>query len=305
MILTSDTHTSSASATDLVVNSVQARGGDISIYIPRWLSQPTPAEVTAWRANGHEFGLHPYGFQDGLSLNAGYQRNRDDFISKYGAPSRTTRNHQVEWQGWVDAAEVAAGYNIGLDTSFYTWGPAVTYANGSQAHGYITGSGQSMKFVDENGTIVPVYQQVTSLVDEQLVTGSESEDLSPAQALAVSRQLIDESQAGYHAAIMTQFHVDYFGYGEVLPWAEGTMDYAAGLNIPMWTAERWLEFTESRHDTEFESVAWNGTTGQLSFSMSAPANGDTLSVLLPLNYDGRAFNSVLVDGSPEPTPCST
>ena len=34
---------------------------------------------------------------------------------------------------------------------------------------------------------------------------------------------------------MAQFHIDYYSYGEVGPWVDGTMAYAAGLQIPMWT----------------------------------------------------------------------
>ena len=85
-----------------------------------------------------------------------------------------------------------------------------------------------MRFVTETGQVIPVYQQVTALIDEQLIYGEVyAEGLTVPQALAVSRQLIDESQAGSYAAVMTQFHVDYYLYSEVGPWVDGTMAYAA------------------------------------------------------------------------------
>ena len=63
-----------------------------------------------------------------------------------------------------------------MDLSFYAWGPAMfkrTPATpATQAHGYINGSGLPMRFVNPAGEVLPVYQQVTALVDEQLVTGS-------------------------------------------------------------------------------------------------------------------------------------
>ena len=80
-----------------------------------------------------------------------------------------------------------------------------------------------MQMVDATGHIIPVYQQVTSLVDEQLVTGiaSTQENLSGAQAAAVSKQLIDASvTGGNYAAIMTQFHVDYYAFGDTTTFAE-------------------------------------------------------------------------------------
>ena len=75
------------------------------------------------------------------------------------------------------------------------------------------------------------------------------------------------------------------------------MDYANAQSVPMWNADQWLQFTETRHDAEFTSIGWLGTSGLLSFNLSAPANGDTLSVLLPLSFDGREFHSALVDGA--------
>ena len=177
-------------------------------------------------------------------MTTAFQTNLSWFTGLYGSnPSATTRIHQVEWQGWVDGAKVAANFGIGLDTSFYTWGLPVSYPDGHQAHGYINGSGQPMRFVDQNGVVVPVYQQVTSLIDEALVTTDFSEHLTPAAATAVSQQIIDNSQAGDYAAVAAQFHVDYFGFSDVNAWATGTMNYARSLGIPMWTAERWLNYT--------------------------------------------------------------
>ena len=39
-------------------------------------------------------------------------------------------------------------------------------------------------------------------------------------------------------------------------WLEGTLDYAAGQGIPIWSAAQWLQFTKIRHDSDFEKVQW-------------------------------------------------
>ena len=62
-------------------------------------------------------------------------------------------------------------HDIALDTNFYHWGPWIKKADNTWPMGYITGSGQPMKFARVDGTIVPVYQQLTQLVDEQLIAG--------------------------------------------------------------------------------------------------------------------------------------
>jgi hypothetical protein len=297
LILTGDSHGTDQQSFQQQIASADAFGADTTIYLTRFGSYPTVAEVTTWRGRGHEFGMHPYGWADGVTLDRGFQIAEDYFTSRgYNPPSRTTRMHQVAWEGWVDAAEVEAAHNIGMDASFYTWGPAVSYADGSQAHGYITGSGLPLRFVDESGTIIPVYQQVTSLIDEQLIIEQYSERMTTSQALAVSRQLIDDSQAGGYSAIMTQFHVDY--YQQIRPWAEGTMDYARGLGIPMWSAEHWLQYTEARAGSSMTNLSWSAASQRLSFDLSVPASADAQSIALPSSYAGATLNSVTIDGAP-------
>ncbi len=88
---------------------------------------------------------------------------------------------------------------VRMDLSYYTWGRPMFITPGNpadQAHGFITGSGLPMKFVNATGGVQNVYQQVTSLVDEQLVDlGSAfdfSQNLEAPAALAVSQQMIDD-----------------------------------------------------------------------------------------------------------------
>ncbi len=171
MVLTGDSHTFDQNAHQALISSVEAHGGRIAIYFARFVPYPA-AGIAQWRQNGHEVGLHPYAQADNQNLQAGFVAGENWFaVQGWGAPSRTVRNHQIAWEGWVDAAQVAVNHGMGLDDSFYTWGPPVMYQNGTQAHGYINGSGLPMRFINQSGQIIPLYQQVTSLVDEQLVVG--------------------------------------------------------------------------------------------------------------------------------------
>ena len=306
LILTGDAHANPTSYYQNEVNSLDSHGGKITFYISI-ASNPTDASVQAWRAQGNEFGIHPYAYkQDSnpsfniTSLAQGYDVYTSWFSSTFSSPqSRTVRNHQVVWQGWTDAADIAVAHGIALDTNFYHWGPWLKKPDGTWPHGYITGSGQAMKFIRADGTILPIYQQLTQLVDEHLlgVISPNLENLNGTQAIGVSRQLIDASQAGDYAALMTQNHVDYYGYGDPQVWAEGTLDYARSLGVPIWNADQWLNFVETRHDANYSGVAWDGTAGSLTFNLSAnPTPGITLTTLLPLTYDARGLQSVTVDG---------
>jgi hypothetical protein len=308
LILTADAHGNPESYFQTEINSLTAYGARATIYVAL-ASSPSNAAVQTWRAQGFGFGIHPYAYApdptyppyDIQNLSEGYDVYTTWWGSQYTSPpSRTTRNHQLAWAGWTDAADYAAAHNIALDTSFYHWGAWLQKPDGTWPHGYITGSGQPMRFVRADGTILPLYQQLTELVDEQLVAGAGSgfEGLSTTQATTVSQQMIDASLAGDYAALMAQFHVDY--YNSTSAWAEGTMAYANAHGVPIWNADQWLSFTETRHDANYSGITWDSASGTLTFNLSASATpGVNLTTLLPSAYGGRSLSSVSVDGAPQ------
>ena len=109
--------------------------------------------------------------------------------------------------------------------------------------------------------------------------------------------MIDESQAGAYAAVMTQFHVDYYAYAEVGPWVDGTMAYAASLQIPMWTAQRWLQFVEARAATGITNVNWSANDKTLTFTASLPTGAEPHTLLVPATFGSDTVAAVAVDGS--------
>ncbi|MCL4870258.1 MAG: hypothetical protein KJ063_14935, partial [Anaerolineae bacterium] len=310
LIITSDAHANSSSMYTNVINSVDAYGGDATFYlsIGNALSN---AFVQSARGLGHEFGLHPYWHRPDsyppynvTNLNEGYIAAKTFWTSTgYTSPwSRTVRHHQVHWRGWTDAAQIAVNHGMAMDTNYYHWGAWLKKPDNTWPHGYITGSGQPMKFITANGTILPYYQQLTQLVDEQFFASAGGpQAATTAQAIAISQQLLNASQNGDYAAIMTQFHVDYYGFGEPKVWAEGTMAYAQSNGIPIWNADRWLQFTETRHDANYNNVAWNPATLVLTFDLNAAATpGINLTTMLPLSYGGNGLQTVTVNGQSVP-----
>ena len=297
MVLTGDSHTSSQDSYLELVNSVESAGGRLTLYLSRFVDV-SGLPIASWVASGHEVGLHPFFAPDGLDTAQGYAEANAWWSGGVPVPySNTVRHHSLEWAGWVDPVSVMSGYGIRMDTSYYAWGPALDNpTQSSQAHGYITGSGLPMRFVDEQGRVLPIYQQVTTLTDEQMLVGVHAEGLSPSQAVAISQQAIDASQAGGYSAIATQFHVDYYRYAEVRPWVDGTLAYAHDLGLPMWTAERWLHFVEARAATQFTGTTWTPATRQLAFAVTVPAGAEPQSVLLPATFGGQPVASVTLDG---------
>ncbi|MCB0115762.1 MAG: hypothetical protein KDD84_16795, partial [Caldilineaceae bacterium] len=294
LIPTGDAHANPTSYYQNEIDSISPYNATISFYLSP-AGEPNNASLQSWEAAGYSFGIHPYANAQG-QLGPGYAQAIQWFENVYGQPpSRTVRNHQVAWQGWTDAAVTAVSYGMALDTNFYSWGSWLQKQNGSWARGYITGSGQPMKFISDQGVIIPYFQQLTQLIDEQLTAFHEL--LSESEAIAVSQQMIDASLAGDYAALMTQFHVDYY-YPPSSGWAEGTLAYANQRGVPILNADEWLTFVETRYSADYTNLAWNGTTQTLSFGITADnAQGIDLTTVLPLSYAGGALSTVTVDGN--------
>ena len=307
LIPTGDAHANPVDYYKKEIESISAHHGTMTFYLSA-AGDPPASLVQQWIKLGFTFGIHPYANKPDpnpnvniASLDQGYDIFAQWFKTTYGAsPSPTVRHHQVAWKGWTDAADIAVAHGMALDANFYHWGPWLKKPDGTWPHGYITGSGQPMRFVRADGTILPLYQQLTQLSDEQLmraVSGAGYEQLDGAQAIEISRRLIDASLVGDYAVLMTQFHVDYYGFGDPQVWAEGTLDYAHSKGIPIWNADRWLDFTKTRHDAEFQEVAWDNASGRLSFTLDTAATSNTLSILLPPSFGGQPLEAVRVDGA--------
>lgn len=306
LILTADAHADVTGNYQAEITALEPYGAKMTFYLSI-ASEPTNNSVQTWRAQGHEFGIHPYANRPDpyppyniTNLTQGYEVYDTWWPTIYSSPkSRTVRNHQIAWLGWTDAADLQVAHGIALDTDFYHWGPWLQKGDGSWPHGYITGSGQPMKFIQASGTIINDYQLLTEIVDEQMVFGAGEgyEQLTYSQALDVTKSLIDASQAGDYAALAAQFHVGYFSTTQ--PWLLGTMEYATSLGIPKWNADTFLTYTEVRHDAIYTDIAWNDPTSNLTFNLvSAPSCPSNLTTLLPKIYNGRDLASVNVDGSP-------
>jgi hypothetical protein len=333
LIATGDSHGNSPAAIEQVLSRVEERGGHMSIYytaypssdlkrvaknamlpltklplagdfFARQYSSPTPTQVTEWRHRGHEFALHPY-VEDGIET--GWLRYWEEFTGQgYGPVPPTTRTHRVLWEGWVETARLQASYGIRLNLDSYHLGPAFRTDTGEWKYGFFTGSSLPMRFVDEQGHLLDIYQQATLLADEHLLAmpwvGGEVPALAAAEAVEVSKVLIRQSLDGAYSAITTQFHVDPYAIGgqaasDAAHWLEGTLDYAAAEGIPIWSALEWLRFTEIRQNASLTNLEWHPARQRLSFELEAQAAPDlALAVMLPMNHASCRLAQVEVDG---------
>ena len=99
LILTADAHANPQSYYQTEIDSINAYGGKVTFYLSTGGGILNNAVMQSWRAQGHEFGIHPYRNPD---LAGGYNASEGTFAFYYSSPkSRTVRNHQVAWLGWT------------------------------------------------------------------------------------------------------------------------------------------------------------------------------------------------------------
>ena len=329
LIATGDAHQSPASAIEDVLARVEQRQGHMSIYyapplvndgrrtiqrMQSWMADlsgvgkasadlPTPSQVAGWRARGHEFTLHPY-VEEGLE--AGWQRYWKEFTGRgYGPVSSTVRTHRILWTGWVETARLQASYGIRMNLDYYHYGPAFQDKTGKWMYGHFIGSGLPMRFVDEQGRILNIYQQPTQLVDEQVIRmpwGLGGAVIPIEAAIEIAQTLLHRCLTGAYSAVAAQFHIDPFTIGGDLAvkaarWLEGTLDYAAAQGIPIWSAAEWLDFTETRHNATLDRIQWDPLGRRLSFHLVAPvAPHVDLTVLVPQQHGQARLARVEIDG---------
>ncbi len=334
LIATGDAHGSRVSHIEQMVRIVERHGGTASIYYTppaasatgrltrklRWtLSRtplvgpiiggddplPAPHHVADWRERGHEFGMHPY-VEEGLE--EGYYRYWSEFLKLgYGPLSPTVRTHRILWHGWVENAVVQARYGIRMNLDHYHSGPAVRKPDGTWTLGFLNGSGLPLRFVDETGQIIPVYQQATHLVDEHLMpvfqTGHEV-GLDGEAAAAQTVNFLTASSKHYPAAFGLQCHVDPFLMGgaiaaAVAHWLDQTLAWAADAAVPILAAARWLAFVEARARSDVSELTWNDR--QLQGTVIIPATLPLpLTILFPAHHRQIRLRQALVDGSEPP-----
>ncbi|RRR70136.1 MAG: hypothetical protein EI684_13790 [Candidatus Viridilinea halotolerans] len=323
LVATGDAHGSRVSHIEQLVGAVEQQQGTVSIYYTpppvdllgrerrrsRWaLSElpavgsrlrgadplPAPSQVAAWRARGHEFGMHPY-VEAGLAV--GYNAYWNDFLKHgYGPLPPTVRTHRILWHGWVENARIQAQYGLRMNLDHYHSGPVVRRADGTWVYGYLSGTGLPMRFVNEDGALMSVYQQPTHLVDEHLMpvfdTGFEV-GLSGREATTVTLEQIAASVQHYPAALGLQCHVDPFSKGgeiaaTVATWLAATLAFAASQGLPILSAERWLAFVEARVAIQCLRQTWDATGQRLTIELDVPTNpvGPPM-LMLPLRHGIR------------------
>ena len=150
-----------------------------------------------------------------------------------------------------------------MNLDFYHWGPHLRNQEGEWLFGYLTGSGLPMRFVDEEGQILNIFQTLTNLADDHMLSlqWDGIAELTPAQAVEAAKAVLERARTKHPSAIFTQFHVDPYTIGgefekRATHFLDGTLGFAAQHGLPIMPADKFLAFTESRRAIDLSNNAW-------------------------------------------------
>lgn len=281
-------------------NMVEAHGGEYTVYLmEEHLRHLSPEMERDYRRRGHSAGPHIW---HSLKPTVVEMRTRIQeevvlFEERYGYPPKTTRHHCVIWPGWVETAKALADAGFRMDTNFR--------AGDHQQYGYLTGSGLPMRFIDEDGEFIEIFEQETLFCDDYvLVDKSFLPPLSEEQAIAVSKEYIDAARDYYHSVVHLYFHPIYstgvqVNTGQFIRtagWFEAVLKYAAQEQLPMPSTDAWCTFNEQRRATVLCEQRWDEESGTLHVAIESQDGLPGGTLLVPARQDGREIVEALLDG---------
>jgi hypothetical protein len=299
LIMTSDDDWSKIEEFEQLIAATEKRGGRITFYLVP--GSHVPASLAdEWAKRGHVFSVHPdfeairgraeeprqHGldeqyFLEREMLSASIRQHTE----RFGVPVRTIRHHAARWLGTVEAARILEELGVRMDFNWVSiWPFSATY---------MIGSGRPMKFVDEDGSMINLFQQST-LYSEDVILAPFIFSLkwSTEHALAHATRMLEENLEGYYTPMGLNSHpvsfADYSGQ-----FVETLFDMARQHGMPIIAGEEWLDFTLARYGAEFSDIEWQGST--LRFVLHAQHKPPELTVMWPLG--SREVAEVTCDGA--------
>ncbi len=243
----------------------------------------TPAQASAYTTAGFEIALHvdtSCGDRDAAQLESIISGELTEFQTAYPSlPAPVSnRTHCVVWSDWASLPKVEGAHGIRFDTNYYYW-PESWVGN---RPGFFTGSGMPMRFGDEDGSTIDVYQATTQITDE-----------SGQDVAANIKALLDGATGsnGYYGVITANMHAD----AVESPGADAIVASAKSHGVPVVSSKQMLTWLDGRNGSSFTGIAWAGN--RLSFTVNAAAGSNGLRGMVPAVSNGGSIASITRNGS--------
>ncbi len=230
----------------------------------------TDDSVAMFQSLGFEIALHPTtnctNFTKASLTNA-MAGQQVELHTQFPSldPILTNRTHCMPWNDWVTHAKVENSLGVRFDVNYYYW-PGTWLQN---RPGMFTGSGFPMRFSDNDGTIIDVYQAPTQMPDESQLNITNS----------INTLLDNAINLGYYGAFVMNMHTDtaiHVGSDEIIA-------SAMARNVPVISSKQMLTWLDNRNNTIFSHMTW--LNNKLSFDLTTSAHN--LRAMVPFNsFDG-------------------
>jgi hypothetical protein len=276
-----------------VIELVESVGGKYTLYLmTNDFKALSGAQGAKLLDRGHDFGPHLFaGRMPSLEeARASIRKEVMGFRERYGYSPVAHRGHSCIWVGWTEHAKYLYENGIRLDGNVY---PGAGYQ-----YGYCNASGLPVRFMDETGAIVDVYEQATLSSEDMLLT---DKSLLPAmtvdEATRLSITQIDEAAEKYHGVYHPCFHPVYVRSKTKCsaPWIDAVAQHIRQRGLPFMNGREWVDFNDARREVRIEGISWNAASGKLDLRVKAPRAISGLTILLtplprgaPLRRDSEA-----------------
>jgi hypothetical protein len=254
-----------------------------------------PALAGALRQRGHDFGQHVWaGPRPTLEeMRTRLRQEVGAFRDRYGHQPETYRGHSRIWVGWTQMAQYLHEQGIRLDTNFAPgrYGRAA----------YSNGSGLPVKFMDDEGRVLDVYEQTTLSTDDGYTTDKTfSPALTVDECIRVSERQIDEAAERYHTVYHPYFHPVRTRPGPLSTqrWLEGVLAHGRRRGLYFVNGSTWVRFNDGRRAVRLVDYRFDVDDVTLDLSLRADRAVEGATLALPATFQGRALRAVDLDGSP-------
>ncbi|MEP6514394.1 MAG: hypothetical protein ABJA79_11020 [Parafilimonas sp.] len=266
------------------------------------------AWVTTWSNRGFEIAGH---FDDTKQARNPDWKTMDSVIKdlkaklkyKYGISNiNTVVNHWFVWCGkdsngvsdFTAQAKLEANNGIGMDINYAHYDN-----NSNQGHflgamgtgqGNFTGSGLIMKFADQSGKMVNIYQHLNNVYDQQYMEHKDSIGFYNCFKGLMDRSLNNEVYS--YISVKAHNNEYYFSKTPLM----NMLDYARDNHIPVWNPVKLLEFLKAKDEATFTNIEWK-VNNQLSFKIkSALKHSNELACMIPYLFNGKKINEITIEG---------
>lgn len=285
---------------------VNAAGGKMTLYIKE-ADLVSKTWVNFWVNKGFEISGHPDDTKQAVNpdwntMDSVIRTLNIKLNNKFGIQSLiTVTNHWFVWCGknadgtkdFAAQARIEENNGIRLDCNYSHYD---NYSN--QGHflgatgtnqGNYTGSGLVMKFADEQGRKINLYQQLNNVYDQQYM-----ENKDPTGYFDCFRGLMDRSlEKEVYSFISVKAHnAEYFFSKTPLMHM---LAYANSKHIPVWTELKLFYFLKAKEEASFTDIKFS--KDKLIFKIkSSVTHSDNLTAMLPYWYIGKKINKITRNG---------